>query len=130
MGKHLTSLEKGQILAYRSLKQPMSFRKIANKIKKPKSTIEEAYKRMKNRGHASRKKGSGRPKVISTSQKKRIIISQKRDPFLSGSDLKKEFKLSCTSRTVRNVLIREGLKSHFSRLKPFISEANRRKRLK
>ena len=129
MGKHLTEFEKGQIWAFRHLKRPMSFRKIAKKLKKPKSTVSDCYTSMKERGTYKRKRGSGRPTSLTKNQKKRIVVSQKRDPFLSAKNLKTELKLSCSTQTVQNVLKNAGLKSYFSKFKPFISEKNRKRRL-
>ena len=129
MGKHLSQYEMGLIWAYRHPKPRLSFARIAKKLKKGKSTIVQAHKRMEKRGNPFRKGGSGRPKVTTMKQDKKIILHVKRNPFASAKKIKKELELKCSNHTIRRSLVSAGLKSYFTRKKPFISEKNRRKRL-
>ena len=66
---------------------------------------------MKKRGHSCLKAGSRRPMKTNKSQRKKIMVTQKRDPFISARELKEELKIRCTNQTICNVLLKAGLRS-------------------
>ncbi len=53
-----------------------------------------------NPGNYGAKERIGRPKVLSSRQKKQILACQQK----RSSEIKGELQLACTSRTIRNVL--------------------------
>ena len=129
MGKHLTQYQLGQIWAWRYPKPVLSFKKIAKKLRKDKSTISKAYSRMKRRGNSLGKSGSGRPRITWKNDDKRLVVTQKRDPFISTPTLQETLNLKCSTKTISRRLGNAGLRSFFTKKKPFISEKNRKKRL-
>ena len=72
----------------------------------------------------------GRPRILSKRDEKRIIVSIKRNPFLSTKELLKCIPndKKASTGTIRLCLRRNGLFSHVAARKPLLTDVNRRKR--
>ncbi|KAK3572737.1 hypothetical protein QTP86_006987 [Hemibagrus guttatus] len=78
--------------------------------------------------------GRGRKRVSNKRDDYRFIQMSIKNCRLTSSDLQQQCQtetgVKCMARTVRNSLLHAGLKSYKTRKKPFISEKQRRARLK
>ena len=130
MGKHLTEYELGKIVAYRDRKRPLSFTEIGKKLKRERTTIRKAYYRVKNRNSAKRKAGSGRPRNTTPREDRRIKFYIRKNTFPSNKEVRDTLNLNISPYRVGQRCIELGLDSYWTVSKPFISDENKRKRLK
>ena len=130
MSKNLTDKQKALIWSYRYPKPRLSFERIAKKLHKTKGQVQGAFNRMKKRDNWSRKKGSGRKRCTTRKQDREIVLKAKRNPFISNQEIKEDLNLLCSQWTIGRRLREANLKSYYTAKKPFISETNRKKRLK
>ena len=110
-----------------------SYRQIGADLKLNYSTVRYIIKKREETGSVENKARSGRPKKLSTRDRRQIVRSVQNKPFTSAQSLANDIasssgKVVC-AQTVRNVLHNVGLHGRTARKKPFISEANREKRL-
>ena len=104
---------------------------IARQERIPETTVRDMRKRYEKFGTLVRRKSTGRPRVTSTRTDNLIVRSVRNDRFISAHQIKQDLDLTNISeRTIRNRILELcGYSSYWSVRKPFISEANRKKRL-
>ena len=102
MSKHLNDITKGIIIGLRS--EGFKLKDIAEKVKKPMSTISKFLSSSKKRDNCKRKEGSGRKPLLDQSNLNKIRRIIEKNPKTSSKKIKKCLKLPVTSRTVRRVL--------------------------
>lgn len=125
----MSDFEKGQIAMLHQLH--WSTRRIASEVKRNQSTIVRFLKKYRDTGSYRRKSGSGRPRIFSEADEKRIIKLARKNRYVTSGEIILKLKLTSnvTERTVRNVIQKYGGKSVFTKKKPFISERNRIRRV-
>jgi transposase len=123
----ITELEKGQILAWSGF---LSLSQIATKLNRHVRTVMRVLEKYRKTGSTNRRKGSGRPRKTSPREDIVITRSATANRSISAPDICKQTKLNVSPQTVRNRLHESNLTSHWSVKKPWISESNRKKRLK
>jgi transposase len=124
----LTEFEKGMIVAFREAGWTNT--KISQRINRLPTTISGFYCEFKKTGRIERKPGSGRKRKTTERENTDILIAAKRQRKITTSEIKIQLKLSISERTIRNRLNENGFYSYFTVKKPFISEKNRKARLK
>lgn len=97
-GLHLSDIEKGKILAFRSCR--LSSRDIARKMNRSNTVVHNFLKNPSNYGN---QKHSGRPESLSPRQK-RLITSLACAKKLTSNEIHRNLSLPCSNRTIRNVL--------------------------
>ena len=127
--KHLTEFMKGQILQAHRLGS--SGRSIAKELMVSKSSVCDFLRRYRATGIITRKEGSGRSKKLSERQRRRIIREVRMNRFISAFDIRETLGIrSCYDRTIRAAIKDSGgFKSYWAAKTPFISEANRVRRV-
>lgn len=110
-----------------------SLREIAKTVGKTHSTIQSVIKKFKNTGSVDTLPRKGRPKILSSRDKRNIIKKIVINPRLSAPKLAADFALE-TGKTIhaeniRRVLRKSGFNGRVSRKKPFINITNQKKRL-
>jgi len=123
----LTDFEKGQIVAYRDC--GLTYDQISKKINRPASTISGFYAQFQKDGRIERKQGSGRKRKTTELEDRDILITAKKRRKITAKEIKNEFNLPVTERTICNRLNEFGFHSFFTVKKPFISEQNQQSRL-
>lgn len=110
-----------------------SMQKVANIVKKPKSTVQYTIEHYGNTGTVKNIPRSGRPKILNDRHERHILREIKKTPKNSATkiakDLENELNVKCSAETVRNVLRRHNYHARSCRKKPFISARNKSKRL-
>ena len=128
--KELSDFERGEIVGL--YKGDFSYRKIAEILDIPKSTVGEVIKKYNEQGLTTTAPRSGRPKILSEYDKKQLLKITKENRFDTLEELTENFKttmnISVSGRTVQRTLHEEGYSGHAAKKKPLISEANRKKR--
>lgn len=128
--RELSDFERGEIVGLS--KGNFSYRKIAEILDIPKSTVGDVVKKYNEQGFTTTAPRSGRPKILSEYDKKQLIKITKENRFDTLEELTENFKtmmnISVSSRTLQRTLHEEGYSGHAAKKKPLISEANRKKR--
>jgi DDE superfamily endonuclease/transposase len=130
MGKHLSEFELGKISAFKQ--SGLGFKKIANNLKRPLSTIKNALKRMKKHKSYLRQKGSGRPRKTTKREDRRIVRVETNNCFESAFKIGKIVAPSnkISKKTIKRRINEAGIYGYVSAKKPFVNERQRLKRLK
>ena len=87
-------------------------------------------RRYRDQESAADQPKSGRPRIIGERERRRILRVIAQDPHLQIRELIEEAGLSCCRATLISYLRKEGIMHYKSLLRPFLSEANARKRLR
>jgi transposase len=124
----LTEFEKGMIVAFREAGWTNT--KISQRINRLPTTISGFYCEFKKTGRIERKPGSGRKRKTTERKDTDILIAAKRQRKITAPEIKIQLELPISERTIRNRLNENGFYSYFTVKKPFISEKNRKARLK
>jgi len=111
-----------------------SLREIAKTVGKTHSTIQSVIKKFKNTGSVDTLPRKGRPKILSSRDKRNIIKKIVINPRLSAPKLAADFALE-TGKTIhaeniRRVLRKSGFNGRVSRKKPFINITNQKKKIR
>lgn len=125
--KQLTDLEKGQFLAWSEA--GVTNRKIARRLDRDHETINKLSKKYKQNNSTDRLLGSGRPRITTARDDRRILIEQKKHWGVTAGEIKSRLGIEIHENTIRNRLHENGLFSYWSTKKPFISDANRKLRV-
>lgn len=111
-----------------------SYNEIRKLVNLSKSTVGDIVRRYKNEDRIESKLQTGRPKKLSAREEKQIVRKVVKNPRISAPKLKtevlKETGKEVHEQTIRRILKNSGYNGRVARKKPFISEANKRKRLK
>jgi len=128
--RELTDFERGLIVGLS--KGEFSYREIAKELGIPKSTVGDVVKKYNEQGLTTTASRSGRPEILSEYEKKNLIKVAKENRFNTLEELTETFNttlnISVSNRTIQRTLHKEGYSGHAAKKKPFISEANRKKR--
>lgn len=125
----LSEFEKGQIIAWRQ--QNLTFRDIASRLKRSPETVRALTRKYLQTGSTARRPGSGRKRKTSDRDDRAIVREVKKRRKVTAREIQTNLDLSHVhERTIRNRIREVGhFKSYWSTKKPFISPANRVKRL-
>ena len=128
--KQMSAQDKGRIL--QMFLDGKTQRVISIEIGRNQSSISRIIKRYKESKIFERKKGSGRPRLLSEGTLKRIIREVSRSPRTTTQVLKEEFDLpNVSQRTIRRYLVQSGkFDSTYTRAKPFVSKKNIKHRMR
>lgn len=111
-----------------------SLGKIGKLVNRKKSTVQYIINKWKSSGCLDNSSRSGRPKILSPRDERRILKEVSENPFISAQNLANDIAITSGKNvcpeTVRKVIRKGGYKGRVARKKPFISEVNRVKRLK
>jgi transposase len=122
--KQLSDFNLGKIIALRE--QGLTYREIAEKIKRSITTISSVLKRNNERGHPFRKAGSGRPSALNNEHKKVLATIMKKEPKLSvckmNAKLKDKTGVSICHETVRRELKKQGIFAYSPVKRPKLNE--------
>ena len=128
MDKHLSDLEKGQMIAYNEI--GCSMRDIAEKIGRGKSTVNRWLIKYAATGETGRKKGSGRSRKTTKRVDRRIVRYMKPKRTITTGEIISDLGLEISQRTVCRRLSEAGYTSFFQRKKAFVNKRNRKKRVR
>lgn len=130
-GKEISSDVK-QIVIMHSAKGK-SIREIGELMNLKKSTVGDIVKRFTVGGRFDVLPRSGRPRIVTEHEKRRIVRKIKANPKLSAPKLTSEYCRETGKTvhpdTIRNVLKSEGYNGRVARRKPFVNKINRKKRI-
>jgi len=105
-------------------------RKIAEKLKMKKSTVNDIIQRYKRTGSVENKPGRGRKRKLTNRQIRKVVISSKKHPFMTARELRNECNIEnrvCVD-TVRKILQQNNLFGRISVKKPFLNKLQKHKR--
>ena len=128
MVKHVSDLEKGQIIAYNQM--GYSIREIAEEIGRGKSTVNRWVLKYEETGETGRKKGSGRPRKTTKRFDRRLVRHMKPNRKITSRKIISDLGLDISQRTVTRRLNEAGYISFFQRKKAFVNKRNRKKRVR
>lgn len=121
-GKHCSEEKKNQIRCLRS--RGVTYRKICELLQCSQSSIGNALTKISGMETRGRKK-------TTTMRTERMVTSlSKRQPEQTSNDIKRELDLDVSARTVRRILVRNGLHGRSARRVPHITKQNVEKRIK
>lgn len=127
-----TTIEERKIIIDLFKKQK-SLREIASIVGKSHSTIQYIIKKYKDEECVANKPRTGRPKKLGIRDGNFIWRKIKADPTTSATSIAKELQefngIDVHAETIRRTLRRNNFHARTARRKPFVSEANRKKRL-
>lgn len=110
-----------------------SMRAVGEMVSRPHSTVQDIINRWRYEGRVKNKHRNGRPSILSVQDKRTIIRKVTKNPRTSVPkltvDISKMIGRPISVESVRNVLREDNLHGRSARKKPYISEANRKKRL-
>lgn len=125
-GQNLTEEFKYRIVFL--AEQGISQRNIATILSMNKNTVTNTLKKWKETGSVAQKRGQGRRKKTTVRERRLIIRYSLGDRRLTSSDLSNIVNLNkpnpVTSRTVRSILQKYGLRGCIAAKKPLLSAAN------
>lgn len=134
MGKKSDTSEKDRQYILKLHNDGSSNKKIAELTGVSARTVRRILQRHRETGSAGVKKRSGRPSKTNSRYDRRLKILSTMDPFKNATDLAKEMatvsECKISTRSIRRKLNKAGLKGCIVKKKPFVSEKNRKKRLK
>ena len=126
----LSDFDKGRCVGY--LEAGKSIRWTAHQLNVSKSTIERWWSRYRREGHVRRKEGSGRPRLTTASQDRKLVLKVKRNRFAPVSRLYREWARSCSvsisERTATRRAVRAGLLARRPALRIPLSPMHKRRR--
>ena len=90
----LSEFDKGRCVGY--LEAGKSIRWTALTLNVSKSTVERWWNRYRIDGHVRRREGSGRPRLTSPAQDRKLVVKIKRNRFSPVSRLSREWERACS----------------------------------
>lgn len=127
-----TSFDQRQLVIFHREKGK-SYREISAMLRISKSTVAEIIRRFNIENRIESIPQTGRPAALNDREKRRLVRKIKENPRLSAprlaSELLEERGKKVHPETIRRTLRQHGYNGRVARRKPFINEANRRKRL-
>ncbi|CAK9803685.1 Transposable element Tc1 transposase [Anthophora quadrimaculata] len=113
--------------------QGKSFREVGKIVGRTHSTVQKIINKFRYEGTVRNKPGRGRKKILTTAEERFICRKIKIDPQTNirnlTSEVSSRIKTKISVETIRRTLRKEGYNGRIARKKPYISEANRKKRL-
>lgn len=103
---------------------------ICEKYSLAKSVVSRIINKFKSSGAVETLHSGGRPRKTTVRDDARIVREIKRDPTISASGIINTLNLNVSLRTVQRRACEAGLKSYRAARKPYISEKNRKARIK
>lgn len=129
---NLSTEKRAQVLAF--TKAGWSTRKIAKEIKCNQSSVVRAKQRFSSTKGVKDRPRSGRPRALTIRDLRTIVHHVKQNRRLTSKeiqwDVRHHMKNDVGASTIRRLLFNYGLKGRVARKKPFVSQINRKKRLK
>lgn len=125
--KYCTTVKNNIIKHY---KEGISEKDICQKFSMPKSSVNYIINKYKKTKTVETIHRGGRPKCTTAMEDARIVREFKKDPYTSASRVVDSLNLKLSVRTVQRRAVSAGLKSYRAAKKPFISQKNRKARLK
>lgn len=108
-------------------------RKIADIVKKSRSTVHDIIKRYKTEGRIENKQKISKRKIFNDTDERWLLRKIKEAPTTSAPKLtqmaQEYLSKTCHPETVRNVLRKHNFHGRIARKKPFINKTNRLRRL-
>jgi hypothetical protein len=125
----LSDEEKGIIIGMKN--KNASYREIGLHLGRDHSSVRRFYDKYEQSGDSSRSDGSGRPHKLKERDMRHVKITATNDPFISLAKIRDDLNLGyvCPRTIARALSGYCGICSHWSKRKPFISAANKKKRL-
>lgn len=115
-------------------KENYSLRQIAKKLKLTYRAVQGTVKRYKTTGTTQSGKRSGRPKITSPAEDRRLEVISKRNRRLTAPQIRAQLNESretpVSLTTVKRRLAKAGLQGRIAARKPLLRPQNRQKRLK
>ena len=129
MGKHLSNFELGRISGFN--RSGWGAKRISKELKRSVCTIKYALKRMKNFNTYRRSAGSGRPRKTSERENRIIVRQGTTNCFLSTEKIRSNLKTKnlISKTTIRRRIHDKGTRGYVAARKPFVNEAQRKRRL-
>lgn len=110
-----------------------SYRKIGALLNLSKSTVMDIIRRFQREDRIESIPQTGRPRILNIRERRQVVRKIEKNPHLSApklaSEVSKETGKRVHPQTIRRTLKENGYNSRVARKKPFINEANRRKRV-
>lgn len=110
-----------------------SFREIAKIVGRHHTSVKKIVDKSKNLKKIENFQRTGRPKILSERDERRIVALVKNNPSSSAvqiaKDISSDSEKQVSSCTIRRILHRHGFHGRRPRKKPFISKVNKKKRL-
>lgn len=118
-------------LVLRLLSEGKTQREIAHLLQISRRSVNYIMKRFKDYGTVEDHKRSGRPRLLSKSMERYVILTSKRAPTWTARRIQQECRLTnkVSLDTVKRTLRRHGLFGRIAVRKPFLSARHRRIRL-
>lgn len=107
----------------------LTVNEISTRLSVPVKTLYRWRTRFGQEGQVERHRGSGRPHLTSARSNRRLIRLSRRNPYHSSTQLLTCWGEHVTSRTVRNRLVRAGLRSRRLLRRPLLTSQHRQARL-
>lgn len=130
-GKQLLDTTRAQIVVLHQ--QGVSNKAIAARFRISPTTVSNTIKLHESTSSFSYPKRSGRPRITSTTTDRAIVLSSKKNPFASSTDLRQSLPDNLqhkpSSRTIRRRLVQAGLSCYRPAKKPALSKKNIKDRL-
>lgn len=110
----------------------MSYTEVGERLKVDRRTVSRVFQRWETEQTIERRKVPGRPRKTSAQDDLAIIISVKRNRFITAKQIKDQCSLpNVCYNTIRNRIKESGeFSSYWAATKPYISISNRKKRVK
>lgn len=117
-------------LVVRDVQNGESHRAVAKKYSISKAAVGKILLKLKTFGSVVDRPGRGRKRKTDARTDTKIMREVKKNPKVTVREIQETLQLSVSGRTVRRRLVAQGLNSKLARKRPFISKANKAKRLK
>ena len=104
--KTLSDFEKGKIVAYNDC--GLSMRAIGKKMNRTHKTVSEFLKKFKETCKIERQTGSGRKRATTSREDRLLVRCAKKQRSMTSNELKEEFNVSVSTRTLQNRLHENG----------------------
>ena len=127
-GKRYMTVEEREILLNLSEKG-YSSRKVADKLKCDHSTVAKAIKRIRERQSLLNLPKSGRKRISTEGDDRRLLRIYKANKKQTAEELRKEWHVDACPNTIRNRLKEQGIKNYSTTKKPHLSSKNIQQRL-
>ncbi|XP_046993821.1 uncharacterized protein LOC124605912 [Schistocerca americana] len=128
--EHSVALRERVVLLH---SQGRSYRQIGAEVSVSYTTVRAIIQKYKETGTTVNKCRPGRPKVLTTRERRHIIALARKEPATSAATIAEIVQTTSDKtvsvQTIRNVLNEADMHGRSPRKKPYISEINRQKRL-
>lgn len=129
MGGQTISLQIRNLIV-RDCSRNESQRIVAEKYEVSRGAVQKILLKHQRLGTVADRPGRGRKRKSDHREDRKIIREIKKNPSITIREIKEKLNLSISDRVIRRRIAENGLKSHFARKRPFISQINKKKRLK